>query len=191
MKKFIIQIILIIIVLSIIIIGIMYLVKKQDPKTELENNYENFKEESTMYDENATIDDLKEEYNIEGNSELYEIQTEYDGRKVLAIKASENYKVAFAGLIKKSKPTFEEATKIFEEQYPKQAGIWIEPESRQIILNYLNNNLNSSYEIEENGGNNWLRNKEGNKVIIYIPENKDNHINENEIFNSILKLVQI
>ena len=198
-----------------------------------------------MYDENADIEDLKEEYNIEGNSELYEIQTEYDGRKVLAIKASENYKVAFAGLIKKSKPTFEETTKIFEEQYPKQAGIWIEPESRQIILNYLNNNLNSSYEIEENGfikileyiesENDKILNQiingekqyilgisgityyidtltgeiidnpyeefdssqtysyfqDENKMIIYIPENKDNHINKDEIFNSILKLVQI
>ena len=245
MKNLIIKIILIIIITIFIVCGIIYLVKKQNPQAELEENYNKFKQESPMYDEDADIEDLKEEYNIEGNSELYEIQTEYDGRKVLAIKASENYKVAFAGLIKKSKPTFEETTKIFEEQYPKQAGIWIEPESRQIILNYLNNNLNSSYEIEENGfikileyiesENDKILNQiingekqyilgisgitynidtltgeiidnpyeefdssqtysyfqDENKMIIYIPENKDNHINENEIFNSILKLVQI
>ena len=127
----------------------------------------------------------------------------------------------------------------------KRAGIWIEPESRQIILNYLNNNLNSSYEIEENGfikileyiesENDKILNQiingekqyilgisgityyidtltgeiidnpyeefdssqtysyfqDENKMIIYIPENKDNHINKDEIFNSILKLVQI
>lgn len=243
MKKFIIQIILIIIVLSIIIIGIMYLVKKQDPKTELENNYENFKEESTMYDENATIDDLKEEYNIEGNSELYEIQTEYDGRKVLSIKANENYKVAFAGLIKKSKPTIEEATQIFSEQHPTQNGIWIEPESREKIANDLNELFQSKYKVDEKGylviteyqssendeilkqmieeekqyvfgisGTTYYIDAltgeifdnpyeefdktqpysyftDGNKAIIYITENKDNHLEKLEIYESILKLI--
>ena len=243
MKKFIIQIILIIIILILIVIGIIYLVKKQDSKTELENNYKNFKEESIMYDENATIDDLKEEYNIEGNSDLYEIQTEYDGRKVLAIKANENYKVAFSGLIKKSKTTIEEATQIFNEQHPTQNGIWIEPQSREKIVNDLNELFQSKYEVDEKGylviteyqssendeilkqmiegekqyilgisgttyyidaltgeifdnpyeefdsSQTYSYFTDDNKIIIYIPENNDNHLEKQEIYESILKLI--
>ena len=151
MKKIIIQIILIIIVLGFIIAGITYLINKNNKKNELDAKYEELKNESVMYDESANIEELKEEYNMECDSELYEIQTEYDGRKVLTVKASENYKVAFAGLIKKAKPTLDEASKIFEEQYPTQNGIWIEPESREKILNYLNSELKSKYEIDENG----------------------------------------
>ena len=151
MKKIIIQIILIIIVLGFIIAGITYLINKNNKKNELDAKYEELKNESVMYDESANIEELKEEYNMEGDSELYEIQTEYDGRKVLTVKASENYKVAFAGLIKKAKPTLDEASQIFEEQYPTQNGIWIEPESREKILNYLNSELKSKYEIDENG----------------------------------------
>ena len=151
MKKIIIQIILIIIVLGFIIAGITYLINKNNKKNELDAKYEELKNESVMYDESANIEELKEEYNMEGDSELYEIQTEYDGRKVLTVKSSENYKVAFAGLIKKAKPTLDEASQIFEEQYPTQNGIWIEPESREKILNYLNSELKSKYEIDENG----------------------------------------
>ena len=100
--------------------------KKNTQKSELDIKYDELKKESAMYDENADIQELKQEYNMTGNTELYEIQTEYDGRKVLAIKASENYKVAFAGLIKKSKVNLDEATEIFEQNYPNKNGIWIE-----------------------------------------------------------------
>ena len=245
MKKIIIQIILIIIVLGFIIAGITYLINKNNKKNELDAKYEELKNESVMYDESANIEELKEEYNMEGDSELYEIQTEYDGRKVLTVKASENYKVAFAGLIKKAKPTLDEASQIFKEQYPTQNGIWIEPESREKILNYLNSAVKSKYEIDENGylkiveyqkSNNdeLLKNiiegekqyitgisgityyidpltgeifdnpyeefdsnqtysyfTDENKMIIYIPENKDNYLDNNEIFESIIKLIEL
>lgn len=245
MKKIIIQIILIIIVLGFIIAGITYLINKNNKKNELDAKYEELKNESVMYDESANIEELKEEYNMEGDSELYEIQTEYDGRKVLTVKSSENYKVTFAGLIKKAKPTLDEASQIFEEQYPTQNGIWIEPESREKILNYLNSELKSKYEIDENGyikiaeyqktnNDEILKNiiagekqyiigisgityyidpltgeifdnpyeefdsnqtysyfTDENKMIIYIPENKDNYLDNNEIFESIIKLIEL
>ena len=70
---------------------------------------------------------------------------------MLAIKASENFKVAFAGLIKNRKVTLEEATQIFEDEYPTSNGIWIEEKCRNAILDYLNQNLKSKYEIDKNG----------------------------------------
>ena len=84
-----------IIILIIIGVVVFFFTRKQPVSTE-ENNNE-MKQSSTMYDENADIEDLKQEYKMTGSDELYEIQTEEDGRKVLYIKPDINYKVAFAG----------------------------------------------------------------------------------------------
>lgn len=246
MKKIIIEIILIILVIGFIIFEITYLLKKRSQMTEttIELDLNNLQSESVMYDEDATIDDLKEEYKMEGNSDLYEIQTEYDGRKVLVIKASEDFKVAFAGLIKKSKPTFEESSQIYNEQYPKENGIWIEPESREKILNDLNSMLKSKYEISDNGylkiveyvesENDMILNQiingekqciigicgtmyyidaitgeifdnpyeeldkyqtysyltDENKMIIYLAENNDNHLDKKEIYENLFRILK-
>ena len=150
MKKTIkILIILILVIIAVIITG--YKAYKNNKKTDLENQYKELKEESIMYNTNAQVEDLKKEYNYSGDSNLYEIETEYDGRKVLAIKPSENYKVAFAGLIKRAKPEKDEVSEIFEKEYPTENGIWIEEKSRDKILQYLNSNLSSKYEINKSG----------------------------------------
>lgn len=147
MKKKIIISILLVIVVGIII-G-LFAMKNKEKEDII--NYDELKQNSEMYNENATLEDLKEEYGATGDENLYDIETEYDGRKVLAIKASENFKVAFAGLIKNRKVTLEKATQIFEDEYPTSNGIWIEEKSRNAILDYLNQNLKSKYEIDKNG----------------------------------------
>ena len=147
MKKKIIISILLIIVVGIII-GVFARKKKNNEDI---INYDELKQNSEMYNESATLEDLKKEYGATGDENLYDIETEYDGRKVLAIKASENFKVAFAGLVENRKITLDEATKIFDDEYPTNNGIWVEEKSREKILNYLNQNLNSKYEIDKNG----------------------------------------
>jgi len=52
------------------------------------------------YQENVTVDEIKNETGATGNSNIYEIQQEYDGRNVVTVKANIKYKVAFAGMIK-------------------------------------------------------------------------------------------
>lgn len=148
MKKKIIIISILLIIVVGIIIGV-FARKKKNNKDII--NYDELKQNSEMYNESATLEDLKKEYGATGDENLYDIETEYDGRKVLAIKASENFKVAFAGLVENRKITLDEATKIFDDEYPTNNGIWVEEKSREKILNYLNNNLNSKYEIDKNG----------------------------------------
>lgn len=148
MKKKIIIISILLIIVVGIIIGV-FARKKKNNKDII--NYDELKQNSEMYNESATLEDLKKEYGATGDENLYDIETEYDGRKVLAIKASENFKVAFAGLVENRKITLDEATKIFDDEYPTNSGIWVEEKSREKILNYLNNNLNSKYEIDKNG----------------------------------------
>ena len=148
MKKKIIIISILLIIVVGIIIGV-FARKKKNNKDII--NYDELKQNSEMYNESATLEDLKKEYGATGDENLYDIETEYDGRKVLEIKASENFKVAFAGLVENRKITLDEATKIFDDEYPTNNGIWVEEKSREKILNYLNNNLNSKYEIDKNG----------------------------------------
>ena len=120
-------------------------------KLEIKEEQSQNSDESVLDNETAKIQDLKEEYKMTGDNELYEVQTEFDGREVPVIKSGINYKVAFAGLIKKSEPAFNELDEIFEQKYPVQSGIWIEDNSREKILEYLNENLQFQYEIDEEG----------------------------------------
>lgn len=137
-------------IIILIVVGVVafFWVRKQPAQTtENEENNNEMKQSSTMYDENANLEDLKQEYKMTGSDDLYEIQTEEDGRKVLNIKPSINYKVAFAGLIKSAIPDFSEIDSIYESNYPTEKGIWIEENSREQIVELFNQYLSSEYEI--------------------------------------------
>ena len=147
--------ILILILIVIIIVGgigvsIKY-IKKVKNKNEIDKAYNEMKQNSLMYNNTATVDELKEEYGMSGNDDLYDVQTEYDGRQVLKVKATENFKVAFAGLVNGTKNSIENSSEIFENEYPTENGIWIEKNSREKIEKYLNENMKSKYKISEKG----------------------------------------
>ena len=101
--------------------------------------------------EHDNVESLKKDVGITGDNELYQIQTEYDGKKILDIKPEIQYKVAFAGIIEQGSPKIENIDTIFINHYPKDYGIWIEENSRDKILQILNRNLNNEYEVNESG----------------------------------------
>ena len=137
-----------IIILIIIGVVVFFFTREQPVPIEKEQESNNeMKQSSTMYDENANLEDLKQEYKMTGSDELYEIQTEEDGRKVLYIKPDINYKVAFAGIIKGTIPDFTEIDSIYETNYPTENGIWVEQNSREQIRELFNKFLSSEYEI--------------------------------------------
>ena len=85
-KKILISIVCIIILIVVGVVVFFFTRKQPVPiEKEQESNNE-MKQSSTMYDENVSLEDLKQEYKITGSDDLYEIQTEEDGRKVLYIK---------------------------------------------------------------------------------------------------------
>ena len=104
-------------------------------------------------DNKELIEEIKKETGANGKAEIYEIQTEYDGRKVLGIKANIKYKVALAGMLKGSNPEYSELDEIITANAPKDNGIWIENNSREKITKFLEQNsyLNSKYYIDESG----------------------------------------
>lgn len=150
---FVISIIVLIIVLAIGGILIARTWNNNQEENTTNNEMDEFRSNSIMYDENASLDELKKEYKITGPDELYEVQTEYDGRKAVVVKPEIDYKVAFAGMIKNDIPTFSEIDTIFNDNYPQGTGIWIDEKSRENILNYLNNTelLNNNYSVNDSG----------------------------------------
>lgn len=99
------------------------------------------------------IEKLKTDSKRTGNTDIYEVQDEYNGRKTLTVKPSLQYEVAFAGIIKGSKPEMSELEDIYNENAHKNNGIWVEENSREKILKTLDNDemFNSKYVIDENG----------------------------------------
>lgn len=134
--------------------------KKSDTDIDMDTNtieyindiYTEINKNEIEYQENTTVEDLKAQTGVTANNEIFEIEEEYDGRKVLTVKPSLKYKVAFAGMIKNSIPKMNEIDKISEESLPQYTGIWIEKSSRNKILQLVNGeNTNSKYYIDEQG----------------------------------------
>ena len=94
MKKIIIVIFCIVIIIGLGVVGYL----KQKTSNEVP------KEE---------VKDLKEDIGVSGDTDLYQIQTEYDGNKTLDIKPEIQYKVAFAGIIEQKIPKLEDIDTIF------------------------------------------------------------------------------
>lgn len=147
-----------IILIVVITISVVLIVLKSNKTTEeklrdekWENPFTQINKNEIQYQENASVDELKKETGLTADSNLYEVNTEYDGRKVLNIKASIQYKVAFAGLIKQQIPGLKETDKIFQENHPDKNGIWIEKKSRVSILEIIKGNTKSEYEIDSEG----------------------------------------
>ena len=254
-KKIIIAITIIIIV---IILGIaLYINSKQTNKeqnTEVngisENviqDYLNTKENSVMYKDDATLEELKKEYKITGDDDLYCIETESDGRKVINVKPEIDYKVAFCGMINEKMPELKDINEVYEAKAPTKNGIWINIKDREKIVNYLNNNskLKAEYEVDQEGylkitktedlsstdevirkiieGNKQyvlsisskcymvdvvtgeiVENRyndleeyqtyeyfqDGDKIIIFISENLENRMTNDEIFDSLIELAK-
>ncbi len=115
------------------------------------NKYKSNKNDNTVYQNDILIEQIKNELGYTANNNLYNIDTEYDGRKVLTIKPNIQFMVAFDGIIKPQDLELSKIESIFNENYPKQCGIWIEKNSREHIIEIINKNTDSIYKINKEG----------------------------------------
>lgn len=151
--------ILFVIILSIIVIIFLMLIFNKNLKIEKEKNQNNFEQygekvdkNQVAYQENTTVEELKNEVGATGSTDIYEVEQEYDGRNIITVKPSIKYKVAFAGMIKNFKPNMNELDNILNQRLPKKNGIWVEEKSRDKILKLFNNKkVNSKYTIDNYG----------------------------------------
>ena len=149
------KLIIIFILIIILILCFIFIIRKKYENIENKNTWENpyveLKENQVEYNNDAQVDEIKQETGIIGDSDLYEVTAEYDGRKVLNIKANVQFGVAFAGIIKQEKPEMDEIDQIINEYFPIKNGIWIEQQSRTKILGIIKSNTKSIYKINEEG----------------------------------------
>ncbi len=158
-KKSIIIAVVIIIVCVILIISLIEKTKKEENQNRqetmdtLEEEYNQMRQDSEMYHEEANITTLKEEYQMAGEDAIYEIVKEPDGRNILTVNRSLNVKVAFAGMIKNELPKKEEIDTINKQSFPKNTGIYIAPKDQDKIVYDLNHSkyLKNTYKINQDG----------------------------------------
>lgn len=167
MKKF-----FFLLLIIIITIGIIFSIKKEKHENAKEtNNNEEInavKQDFLKSDENFVEDeadttisnvvnvsteelqDMKKNINATGNTDIYQVEKEKDGRKILQIKPQVQFNVDLAGIIKKSKPEEKELENLLEST-PLNNGIWISIQSRNSFLMLLKKNEINSFYISEDG----------------------------------------
>ncbi len=96
------------------------------------------------------LEQMKDEISAKGDTSIYQVEEEYDGRKILQVKPQVQFYVAFAGIIKNGKPEENELEKL-NKQMPTKTGIWISKQSRDEFMNLLNKNNIDNFSIDEEG----------------------------------------
>lgn len=159
------MIISIIFIIILCVIGIKkYKIKEEkinndEQQLEKNNNKQEEKTKEIIVDEEKEeteekkeeINSLKDNTGKTGDAGLYEIQEGYDNTKIITIKSSVKYKVAFSGMIENKLPQMSNLDKILQKNHPKYAGIWIYEKDRNKILEMINEITNSEYKIDDNG----------------------------------------
>lgn len=155
---------IIIVLAVVVIISIFFIVSKESkigskeeisslPINYIENGENTIQEENISQDneeEQEKIEQMAEIQGLQGNTSIYELTTEYDGRETLSIKPWIKFQIALIGAIKKAKPEYEEMNDLLK-QAPEHTGVWITETSREKFLNLLNEFTKATYTIDNNG----------------------------------------
>lgn len=134
-------IVIIIIVLILLMFSIFLIYKNKSKENENKNDIK----------EKQIISELKNEIGVAGNEEIYEIIDENTYTPILSVKEEVKFKVALAGMFKKSKPEYEELDEIINENNLLENGIYIEENSRERFLKLISQFTENTYKINEKG----------------------------------------
>ncbi len=120
---------------------------KQENVANISNNT---KDDVITEEEIKEVENIKNEINATGDTDIYQVEEEYDGRKILQVKPEVQFDVDLAGIIKMSKPEENEITDLLG-QAPVNNGIWISEQSREYFSNLLRNNNIDNFAISNEG----------------------------------------
>ena len=111
-----------------------------ESKNNEENVNANFIDNSSSYQYTTEeVEKIKKEINVTANTDIYRIEEEPGGRKILQIKPEIQFNVDLAGIIKNGEPEENELNEILKK-IPNTTGIWISNQSRETFLGLLKNN---------------------------------------------------
>lgn len=174
---------LVVLVVILIIVLIVFFSRKGNENvnnTETENVVnENTENNTNIVDQNIEkqnpeeIESIKNEINATGNTDIYYVDEEYDGRKILQVKPDVQFDVDLAGIIKNTMPEENEISELVGKA-PTDNGIWISEQSRESFSDLLKNNNINDFTIYDDGYlqiNNSENNDMANKLVNMINSN--------------------
>ena len=145
---------------------------KQESVANISNNTE---DDVITEEEIKEVEHIKNEINATGDTDIYQVEEEYDGRKILQVKPEVQFDVDLAGIIKASIPQEDEITELLGKA-PSNNGIWISEQSRESFSNLLRNNNIDNFAISNEGylqiNNNAENSDTINKLINMINSDK-------------------
>ena len=141
---------------------------KQENVANVSNNFE---ENVITEEEIKEVENIKNEINATGDTDIYQIEEEYDGRKILQVKPEVQFDVDLAGIIKASIPQEDEIDELLG-QAPSNNGIWISEQSRESFSKFLRNNNINNFTISNEG-------------YLQIDDNAENSDAINKLINMI------
>lgn len=151
MKKNIFIVLLLVIVVVIAIVLIFNNKEENSDQNILQNEIQSDEFANKMVSTDANeINAIKNEINATGETDIYQIEEEYDGRRIIQVKPDIQYQVALAGIIKNGIPSDDEINTLLE-QAPTSSGMWISESSREKFMELLNSNNIVDFEITNEG----------------------------------------
>lgn len=144
-KKILISIILIILV---VITAIIYNLSNNE-KVPQNQSDENVATENEIAITDKSVEDIKNETGATADGEIYEVQKEYDGREVLAIKPNIQFKTVLASILKNGKPSIQDIEQLDLSKFHK--GVWISEISRNKFLQILKKCNVENFDIDDEG----------------------------------------
>lgn len=184
-KKYIIIGLAVIVIILIVALVIFFSKKDNEDVNNMilvsENNVtnENAEDNTSIVDQDTSnqnveeIENMKNEINATGNTDIYYVDEEYDGRKILQVKPDVQFDVDLAGIIKNTIPEENEISELIEKA-PTDNGVWISEQSRESFSTLLKNNNINDFTISDDGYlqiNNSENNDMANKLINMINSN--------------------
>ena len=178
-KNYIIIGIVVIVVILIIALIIFFSNRKDENINAIDEENivsENVENNTNIVDQNIEnqnpeeIESLKNEINATGNTDIYYVDEEYDGREILQVKPDVQFDVDLAGIIKNSKPEENEINELVGKA-PTNNGVWISEQSRESFSNLLKNNNITDFNISDEGYlqiDNSRNNDMANKLVNMI-----------------------
>lgn len=130
----------------------------------LNNDMEDNSIENIIINHPEEIESMKNEINAQGDTNIYQIEEEYDGRKILQVKPEVQFNVDLAGIVKNSKPEENEINELIG-QAPQNNGIWISKQSRENFTNLLKANDINDFTISDDGYL-QINNNSGNSDLV-------------------------
>ena len=185
-KKYIIIGLAIIVIILIVALIIFFSRKNNEDGNNMvmvsENNVtnENTENNTSIVDQDTSnqnvveIENMKNEINATGNTDIYYVDEEYDGRKILQVKPDVQFDVDLAGIIKNTMPEENEINELVGKA-PTDNGIWISEQSRERFSDLLKNNNINDFSISDDGYlqiNNSENNDMANKLLNMINSDK-------------------